>query len=91
MGNNEASAEGPRAAFQGSNSRKQLSGSLRQTGVRAELEPAPNRKAESAAGSRGQPRASEHVKVRNPVGILATERSFPRGSKGRDAIRAPAF
>ena len=53
MDNNGASAEGQRAAFQASNSRKQLSGSLRQAGVRTELEPAPNRKADSAEESRG--------------------------------------
>lgn len=38
-----------------------------------------------------QARADEQVKVRKPVGILATERNFPRGSKGRDALRALAF
>lgn len=38
-----------------------------------------------------QARAYEQVKVRNPIGILATEGSFPRGSKSRVAIRVLAF
>lgn len=53
MDNSEASGEGQRATFQASNLRKQLSGFLRQAGVRTELEPAPNTKAGSAAESRG--------------------------------------
>lgn len=57
MDSNEASAEEQRTAFQVSNSRKQLSGSRRQAGVRTELEPAPNRKAEHVEESRGPGKA----------------------------------
>ncbi|XP_027430670.1 mitochondrial inner membrane protease subunit 2 isoform X1 [Zalophus californianus] len=60
----EASVEGPRATFQASKSRKQLSGFLRQAGVRTELEPAPNRKADSAVESRSPARALN--KLRSP-------------------------